>query len=101
MKIGNININNLKLGTTQINKVYLGVILIWSGIQGLIDAFKERVLSDGAKFEAETCLNSQLTNPIFLDEATLSLTPNTYKETKIYSIITLLVIKYSHLHFVN
>jgi hypothetical protein len=59
-------------------------------IKNLIDAFKTRVLADFGIFEAESCLNTQLTeldNDNLLDNASLIVTPNAYKETRLYSVV--------------
>ena len=58
-------------------------------IKNLIQAFKERVLGDLGQFEAESCLNTQLTqldNQSLLDSASLVVTPNGYKETLLYAV---------------
>jgi hypothetical protein len=59
-------------------------------IKNLIDAFKTRVLADFGIFEAESCLNTQLTqldNQSLLDNASLIVTPNAYKQTRLYSVV--------------
>jgi hypothetical protein len=59
-------------------------------IKNLIQAFKERVLATQGEFEAETCLDGQLTeldNDNLLDSASLIVTPNGYKETLLYSVV--------------
>jgi hypothetical protein len=59
-------------------------------IKNLIDAFKTRVLADFGIFEAESCLNTQLTeldNDNLLDSASLIVTPNAYKQTRLYSVV--------------
>jgi hypothetical protein len=58
-------------------------------IKNLIQAFKERVLATQGQFEAETCLDSQLTdldNQSLLDSASLIVTPNGYKENLLYAV---------------
>jgi hypothetical protein len=58
-------------------------------IKNLIDAFKARVLNTQGQFEAESCLNTQLTeldNDNLLDNASLVVTPNGYKETLLYAV---------------
>ena len=90
MKIGNIDIKNVKLGNLQVKKVFLGINLIWTAIIAIIEAFKTRVLLDFGQFEAENCLETQLTelsNQNLLDNASLVITPNAYKETKLYSVV--------------
>lgn len=61
-----------------------------SPIPEIVSLFEQRVASDGGEFEAESCLANQLDaiNGIdLLDTASLLLTPNAYKEGKLYSII--------------
>jgi hypothetical protein len=70
----------------------------WSGdtdivgldpIETIINAFEERVALDGGTFEAESCLNTTLTdlnNDGLLEEASLVITPNAVEEGKIFSI---------------
>lgn len=71
----------------------------WSGdtdivgldpIETIINAFEERVSSDGGTFEAESCLNTTLTelnNEGLLEEASLVITPNAVEEGKLFSIV--------------
>jgi hypothetical protein len=59
-------------------------------IKNLIDAFKTRVLATQGEFEAESCLEAQLTeldNDNLLDSASLIVTPNGYKENLLYSVV--------------
>jgi hypothetical protein len=70
----------------------------WSGdtdivgldpIETIINAFEERVSLDGGTFEAESCLNTTLTdlnNDGLLEEASLVITPNAVEEGKLFSI---------------
>jgi hypothetical protein len=58
-------------------------------IKNLIDAFKTRVFANFGIFEAESCLEAQLTqldNQNLLDSASLVVTPNGYKETLLYAV---------------
>ena len=58
-------------------------------IKNLVQAFKERVLATQGEFEAEGCLEVQLTqldNQSLLDSASLVVTPNGYKETLLYAV---------------
>jgi hypothetical protein len=60
-------------------------------IKNLIDAFKTRVLATQGEFEAESCLEAQLTeldNDNLLDNASLVVTPNGYKENLLYSVVS-------------
>jgi hypothetical protein len=57
---------------------------------GIVQSFKSRVTADSGTFEAESCLNSSinnLRNLNLLNSASLLLTPNAYKVSKMYSII--------------
>lgn len=59
-------------------------------IKNLIEAFKTRVLADFGLFEAESCLDTQLTqldNQSLLDSASLIVTPNGYRETLLYAVV--------------
>jgi hypothetical protein len=61
-----------------------------SYIKELIKSFKERVLSANGIFEAESCLVDELNSLKgigLLDEASLVVTPNAYKEGILYDII--------------
>lgn len=58
-------------------------------IKNLIQAFKERVLATQGEFEAEACLDVQLTelnNDNLLDSASFIVTPNGYRETLLYAV---------------
>lgn len=57
-------------------------------IRSLINVFKTRVLSSQGQFEGETCLNDTLEDMgiDFFDQASLVVTPNGYKETRLYTI---------------
>jgi hypothetical protein len=58
-------------------------------IKNLVQAFKERVLNTQGQFEAEGCLEAQLTqldNQNLLDNASLIVTPNGYRETLLYAV---------------
>jgi hypothetical protein len=71
----------------------------WSGdtdivgldpIETIINAFEERVALDGGTFEAESCLNTTLTdlnNDGLLEQASLVITPNAVEEGKLFSIV--------------
>ena len=58
-------------------------------VSTLIKQYQSRVVLDGGTFEAQSCLNATLTgiNESILNKATLLLTPNAYKTSKLYSII--------------
>ena len=88
MKIGNININKIKLGIPQIIKVFKGLDLVWSRFLVIIEGFKTRVLNNQGQFEAETCLNTTLENMgiDLFDQASLVITPNAYGENVLYSV---------------
>ena len=56
--------------------------------KSIISLFKTRVLNDGGTFEAETKLENQLNTlgSTLLDSASLVITPNGVKTSKLYSI---------------
>lgn len=65
------------------------IFTLGARIKNLIQAFKARVLSSQGEFEAETCLDVQLTdldNKGLLDSASLIVTPNGYKENVLFSV---------------
>jgi hypothetical protein len=69
-----------------IGKVNSGI----SYVKKLIKSFKERVLADGGVFEAEACLENQLSSLQgigLLDDASLLVTPNAYKASVLYDIV--------------
>ena len=89
MKLGNLNLSDVKLGTQQVKKVILGNNLVWQSINYIISVFKTRVIATQGEFEAETCLDTQLTdlnNKGLLDSASFVVTPNGYRETLLYAI---------------
>lgn len=62
----------------------------WSLFASAIQSLKSRVLNDVGLFEAEYCLYTQLNeinNKNLFDSASLIVTPNGYKESKLYSVI--------------
>jgi hypothetical protein len=66
------------------------IFTLGAKIKNLIKAFKTRVLLDFGLFEAESCLDTQLTelnDKNLLDSASLVITPNAYKETTLYSVV--------------
>ena len=61
-----------------------------SFVKKIIAAFKARVLADSGTFEAESCLNTtvqDLVNKNLYDSASLIVTPNGVKASKLYSIV--------------
>ena len=89
MKLGNLNLSDIKLGTQQVKKVILGNNLVWQSINYIISVFKTRVFAVQGEFEAETCLSTQLTdldNKGLLDSASFVLTPNAYEENILFSV---------------
>jgi hypothetical protein len=94
--------NNIGWGQGAVNNdISWGVVHAdsWSGdtdivgldpIQSIINAFKTRVDLDGGTFEAESCLNTTLTdlnNDGLLDDASLIVTPNAQEASKLFSIV--------------
>jgi hypothetical protein len=56
-------------------------------IQMLVSSFRARVIADGV-FEANACLDAQYKIPMsLLNEASFLVTPNSYKEDKLYAAI--------------
>jgi hypothetical protein len=58
-------------------------------IKNIIEAFKSRVFDQQGEFEADTCLNTtlrSLNTKELLDNASLVITPNGYKETLLYAV---------------
>jgi len=57
-------------------------------LSSIASIFKTRVLGDGGTFEAESCLDTTINNlPSGLyDKASLILTPNGFKASKLYSL---------------
>lgn len=66
------------------NKYYLN-----NYIANLVKQYQSRVALDGGTFEAQPCLSTALAeiNKNILTKASLLLTPNAYKTSKLYSII--------------
>lgn len=68
----------------------LGIGIPFGRRGGIVTSFKSRVAADAGTFEAESCLNTSLNNLRninLLNSASLLLTPNAYKVSKMYSII--------------
>lgn len=89
MKLGNLNLSDIKLGTQQVKKVIFGNNLVWQSISYIIQEFKTRVFAIQGEFEAETCLDAQLTdldNKGLLDSASFIVTPNGYEENILFAV---------------
>jgi len=59
-------------------------------LQTMINNFKNRIISEFALFESESCLSSTLVNLdhiAALDKASLVITPNSYEEDKLLAIV--------------
>ena len=59
-------------------------------VLSLVNSFKQRVYNDAGVFEAEACLINQLQDIQDIDllqYASLVVTPNAYKESKLYSVV--------------
>jgi hypothetical protein len=70
--------------------INIGIGIPFGQRGGIVTSFKSRVSADSGTFEAESCLNSSLNNLRsinLLNSASLLLTPNAYKVSKMYSII--------------
>ena len=65
------------------------ILTLGAKIRNLINNFKARVLNTQGQFEAESCLDTQLVelnNLDLLDNASLVVTPNGYRETLLYAV---------------
>lgn len=76
----------------MINFAQLGIMLSGGLVtaRGIADVFQARVLADRGVYEADICLVDRITTLRtlgFYDSASLILTPNGYKESKLYSLV--------------
>lgn len=93
MKLGDTLFNgnqfkNVILNSTSYKRLILGVNLVWSYFSIAIKSFKTRILSDGGTYEAESILEDRLQEitPNLFDSASLVITPNGVKTSKLYTI---------------
>lgn len=93
MKLGDTIYNgnqfkNVILNSTSYKRLILGVNLVWSYFSIAIKSFKTRILADGGTYEAESILEDRLQEitPNLFDAASLVITPNGVKTSKLYSI---------------
>ena len=93
MKLGDTIFNgnqfkNVILNSTSYKRLILGVNLVWSYFGIAIKSFKTRILADSGTYEAESILEDKLQEitPDLFDSASLVITPNGVKTSKLYSI---------------
>lgn len=93
MKLGDTIFNgnqfkNVILNSTSYKRLILGVNLVWSYFGIAINAFRTRILADGGTYEGESILEDRLQEitPSLFDSASLVITPNGVKTSKLYSI---------------
>ncbi len=93
MKLGDTIFNgnqfkNVILNSTSYKRLILGVNLVWSYFSIAIKSFRTRISADGGTYEAESILEDRLQEitPNLFDAASLVITPNGVKTSKLYSI---------------
>ena len=93
MKLGDTLFNgnqfkNVILNSTSYKRLILGVNLVWSYFSIAIKSFKTRILADGGTYESESILEDRLQEitPNLFDSASLVITPNGVKTSKLYTI---------------
>ena len=80
----NKQIKDIFLNSQRFKKMYLGMNVIWDFLINAFSSFKSRVLGDGGTFENDNSIND-LTAAL-LQEASLVITPNGVKTSKLYAI---------------
>lgn len=66
------------------------ILSLYDYVKKIIDTFRARVLADTGIFEADSCIDTQLrtfNNIGLLDKASIVVTPNAYKTSKLYSVV--------------
>ena len=93
MKLGDTIFNgnafkNIILNSKSYKRMILGTNLVWSYFGIAINAFRTRISADGGTYEAESILEDKLQEitPDLFDSASLVITPNGVKTSKLYSI---------------
>lgn len=93
MKLGDTIFNgnafkNVILNSKSYKRMILGTNLIWSYFGIAIRAFKSRILADSGTYESESILEDKLQEitPDLFDSASLVITPNGVKTSKLYAI---------------
>ena len=93
MKLGDTLFNgnqfkNIILNSKSYKRMILGNNLVWSYFGIAINAFRTRIISDSGTYEAESILEDRLQEltPDLFDSASLVITPNGVKTSKLYSI---------------
>ena len=80
----NQQIKDIFLNNQRFKKMYLGINVIWDFLTNAFSSFKSRVLADAGTFENDNAIND-LTAEL-LQEASLVITPNGVKTSKLYAI---------------
>ena len=80
----NKQIKDIFLNNQRFKKMYLGINVIWDFLTNAFSSFKSRVLADAGTFENDNSIND-LTAEL-LQEASLVITPNGVKTSKLYAI---------------
>ena len=93
MKLGDTIFNgnafkNIILNSKSYKRMILGTNLVWSYFGIAIKAFRTRILADSGTYEAESILEDKLQEitPDLFDFASLVITPNGVKTSKLYAI---------------
>ena len=93
MKLGDTIFNgnqfkNIILNSVSFKRLILEGNLVWSYFSIAIKSFKTRILADGGTYEGESILEDKLQEitPSLFDSASLVITPNGVKTSKLYSI---------------
>jgi hypothetical protein len=93
MKLGDTIFNgnqfkNVILNSVSYKRLILGVNLVWSYFSIAIKSFRIRILADSGTYEAESILEDRLQEitPNLFDSASLVITTNGVKTSKLYSI---------------
>ena len=93
MKLGDTIFNgnafkNIILNSKSYKRMILGTNLVWSYFGIAIKAFRTRILADSGTYEAESILEDRLQEitPDLFDSASLVITPNGVKTSKLYSV---------------
>ena len=93
MKLGDTIFNgnafkNIILNSKSYKRMILGNNLVWSYFGIGIRAFKSRIIADSGTYEGESILEDRLQEltPNLFDSASLVITPNGVKTSKLYSV---------------
>ena len=93
MKLGDTIFNgnafkNIILNSKSYKRMILGTNLVWSYFGIAINAFRTRIIEDSGTYDGESILEDKLQEitPDLFDSASLVITPNGVKTSKLYSI---------------